>query len=443
MAQVLSARTQTVVRALFVLCLSLFALAGCADEPAVAADSDSSNEDEATDEDDEGSTARLDAATRKPVDASKPRPLSDAGGATDAGEKRDGSATLDNNLDAGGRLGLPPFETNGAVIEAADKKWTYIEFPDTQCRDGSKAGIAVSKNSASKKLMIFLEGGGACFDAQTCLANPANVGRQTAEKTTGVFDRANSNNPVRDWNIVYVPYCTGDTHAGDNAGFNVPGVGPQQFVGYANMKKFLDRVVPTFQDATDVLLTGVSAGGFGAAQNAVLVQRAFSRVKVKAIDDSGPPLSKLAIPECLQDIWRKSWGLDKTFLADCGASCPNPKDYAQDYGLFLAKTFSDRSSGLIEAAQDGIISGFFGIGANNCTGILLLTAVPGATFQKELLAFREKVKPYSSFSTYIPAGTQHTWLSSASFYTGAVGGTKLVDWFGKIINDQVPGHVGP
>jgi hypothetical protein len=431
---------------LLLLLLQGTALVACGDDPAANEQAAGNNDDD----DDDGASGSLDGGGKprdSSLDAARPRPpdagLSDAGrGSSDAGTAR-ADASIDAGSQPSGSSALPPFETSGKPLDAADKAWTYIEFPDTSCRDGSKAGIAISKNSSSKKLMIFLEGGGACFDLQTCLTNPANVGRQSAEKTAGVFDRANMQNPVRDWNYVYVPYCTGDTHGGDNEAANVPGVGPQKFVGYANMKKFLDRVVPTFKDATDVLLTGISAGGFGAAQNAVLVQRAFQNVKVKAIDDSGPPLSKVAIAECLQDLWRTSWGLDKTFLADCGAACPNKKDYAQDYGLFLAKTFSDRSSGLIEATEDGIISGFFGIGSNNCTGILLATPVPGATFKAELLAFREKVRPYSSFSTYFPTGTQHTWISGPSFYTGSAGGVKLVDWFRRIVNDEIPGHVGP
>ncbi|MDB4989405.1 MAG: hypothetical protein JWN04_4583 [Myxococcaceae bacterium] len=429
--------------ALLVLSLS----SACADSKAPVA----SDESPAEGNPDAGETNPLASGGKvhdASLDAGSPRRTSDAG-SPDGGHKSEPTgSSLDASADASSAvvdagITLRPFPTNGEVLKAPDKKWTYIEFPDTQCRDGSKAGIAVSLESSSKKLMIFLEGGGACFDPISCLANPANTSGMQAEQTAGIWDRSNSQNPVRDWNFVYVPYCTGDTHAGAKPDGMVAGVGPQKFVGYLNMQKFLNRIVPTFKDATDVLLTGISAGGFGAAQNAVLVQRAFSNVKVRAVDDSGPPLSKDAIAPCLQDKWRTTWGLDQSYLDDCGADCPKKDDFAQDYGLFLAKTFADRSSGLIESAQDSIISGFFGAGLNNCTGVVLLTPVPGDVFQKDLLAFREKVKPYSSFSTYIPSGTQHTWLSNPTFYTGTAGGTKLVDWFTKIVNNEVPGHVGP
>jgi hypothetical protein len=33
---------------------------------------------------------------------------------------------------------------------------------------------------------------------------------------TGLLDRANPQNPVRDWSLLFVPYCTGDVHSASN-----------------------------------------------------------------------------------------------------------------------------------------------------------------------------------------------------------------------------------
>ena len=49
----------------------------------------------------------------------------------------------------------------------------------------------------------------------------------------------------------------------EQPGFDVPGVGPQQFDGYTNLEQFLGRIVPTFPGAKKLLYTGFSAGGFG------------------------------------------------------------------------------------------------------------------------------------------------------------------------------------
>ncbi|MDB4984958.1 MAG: uncharacterized protein JWN04_136 [Myxococcaceae bacterium] len=357
---------------------------------------------------------------------------------------RDSSAADARIVDASASDASAPPVVLGKPFTAPDKTWTWIDFPDSFCRDGSTAGIAVSLNSASDDLMIYLEGGGACFDSLSCLANPTTAPHGGPSANDGVFDRSNALNPVRDMNFVYVPYCSGDVHAGTNPSSMVPGVaGTQKFVGRLNIEAFLKRVVPTFPNAKKVVLTGISAGGFGAAASAVPVQRAFPNIKIALIDDSGPPLSSKYVTPCLQKTWRELWGLDNSMLADCGSDCKNKDDFLLDFALHLAATYSDRKAGLLESAQDGIISGFFGAGMNNCTGIVLLTPIPGDQYQQGLVEFRDAVKAYPNFATFYPPGTQHTWLGGASFYTLTVGGTKLVDWVSNIIADKPIQNVGP
>jgi hypothetical protein len=383
------------------------------------------------------------------------------GGASTGGTAGAGGAGAGGTAGAGGASGaggtagaggsgaplFPPFPTSGAALTAPDKTWTYVDFPDTVCRDGTPAGLGLSLNSASTKVMIFLQGGGACFDSLTCLANPANASGQKAAVTTGVFDRTNAANPVKDWNLIFVPYCSGDTFMGTNDAGMIDGVAtPQHFMGRKNMEKFLNRIVPTFPKATQVLLTGVSAGGFGAASNSYLVQRAFGDVPVTMVDDSGPPMSSKYIPSCLQSKWRTTWGLDGSILADCGAACPNKDDYTLDYTKFVLALGDKRPTkvlnGLLDSNNDGVITAFYGYGQNNCMGSLA-TPVPAAQYDAGLLDFRATVKMLSpNFGTYYPAGTTHTWLAGASLYTEAEGGTKLIDWFTAIVNGTGVSDVG-
>jgi len=263
---------------------------------------------------------------------------------------------------------------------------------------------------------------------------------------TGIFDQDNRENPVRDWNLVYIPYCTGDAMGGTKtAPTDVPG-GPaeQWFVGHLNVAKFLSRIVPTFRTPSDLVLTGMSAGGSSVLMNVLLVQRAFPAVKVRYIDDSSlPPVSRALFPECLQKRLRTLWGLDESLLASCGQSCPNRDDYWQDYSLFLAKTLSDRPAGFIDAVEDSMMRAVLGVGARSCTGSLLFDSVAAAPFRAELLSYRDKLSSYERFSTFYPLGSQHTWLKDDSFYKGEAGTVRLVDWFAKIVNGEVPGHAGP
>src|SRR6185312_8681365 len=96
--------------------------------------------------------------------------------ATPPVEHDDAAPPASEVADAAPEGGLPPFVATGTAITAPEGTWTWVPFPDTSCRDGSSAGIAVSLKSASSKLVIFVQGGGACFDAVTCAVNPANTG---------------------------------------------------------------------------------------------------------------------------------------------------------------------------------------------------------------------------------------------------------------------------
>lgn len=362
-----------------------------------------------------------------------------AGCILDSGET---APLAENALASEASEALMPFAATGAPIRAPQGAWTWIDFPDSFCRDGSTSGIVVNLNPRSTNLMIALDGGGACFDAVSCKLNDARASR-SAPNAAGIFDRANRQNPVRDWNFVYVPYCTGDVHAGTNRNgkiANVPGI--QRFVGRLNMEAFLRRIVPTFGGVQRVLLTGTSAGGFGTAASAVLVQRAFMGIKVRAIDDSGPPLSGAYLAPCLQAKWRDTWGLDKSMLADCGSYCPDRDDFIFDYAQYWAKLYRDRSSGLIESSEDTIIRSFFGAGALECRGNLLTPLLP-RKFREGLLEFRDAIADYGKFATFYPSSRQHTWLGDNSFYTARTGGISLLEWFTDILDDRPAQHAAP
>ena len=205
-----------------------------------------------------------------------------------------------------------PFD--GDELIAQPKQWTWVDIPGAKCRDGSPTGIGVRLNPASDKVFIYLEGGGACFNGTTCAISLAGFNKTafgawagTVGKL-GIFDPNPSSNPVRDWNAIYVPYCTGDVHVGSVSNKSVPG-GPngQEFVGYENINLYLKRLVPTFANASQVLLTGVSAGGFGAAFNYDRVASAFCPTPVVLLDDSGPPMADPYLAPCLQKQWRDLW----------------------------------------------------------------------------------------------------------------------------------------
>ena len=114
---------------------------------------------------------------------------------------------------------LPATET-----VATDSAWEkVVPGGDCACADGSEFNFWV-READPTKVVLFLEGGGACFDATTCAF--------TAEETTtydwnispddepalmgGIFNLDREENPFADYSFVYVPYCTGDVHLGNS-----------------------------------------------------------------------------------------------------------------------------------------------------------------------------------------------------------------------------------
>src|SRR5262249_42792206 len=143
----------------------------------------------------------------------------------------------------------------------------------------------------------YIQGG------ETIVGSLINGTNGQVPPTTGIFDTTHNDNPFLNWNQVYVPYCTGDVHFGTKTNVVVDATNmptPQQFVGHLNMQKFVARLVPTFPTAERVVLTGASAGGFGAGLNFGMVQDSFGSIPVTVLDDSGPPFRGAGIATCLQ-----------------------------------------------------------------------------------------------------------------------------------------------
>ena len=343
--------------------------------------------------------------------------------------------------------GCLPDCTAAPIIDTPPLEWTYIPVPGTVCMNGDMAGFGISFNPAAKNLMIYLEGGGACFN-DVCDFSAFNI--PFIPPPDGIFNRNNPANPIKDWSMIYVPYCSGDIHGGDRD--TELGGQMRYFHGYRNIGKYLEQWVPKFAGAEKVLLTGISAGGFGAGLNAVQVSDAFlPGPQMIVIDDSGPPVSNAVIPSCLQQTFRDVWGLDETLLAECGADCPDMNDFASGSLAHALAKYPDIRFGLFSNTADTIIRAFMGFGwgngtHDNCGG--LPTSVPADVYQQGLLDLRAHYQ--DTASTYFIGQSQilynfgqgHTVLRSPSFWTTVIDGVPLPTWVAGVIDGEIA-HVGP
>ena len=148
---------------------------------------------------------------------------------------------------------------------AGASAWTQIvPGGDCECADGSEFSFWV-RQADPTKVVFFLQGGGACFDAGSCSFTDG-VFSPTADETdnpglepAGVFDDSRPNNPFAGWSVVFVPYCTGDVHLGDA----VHQYSPELTVhhkGAVNGRAAVSYLADNFPDAEQVVVVGESAG---------------------------------------------------------------------------------------------------------------------------------------------------------------------------------------
>lgn len=188
---------------------------------------------------------------------------------------------------------VPTLGASTGPIEAPAGGWSWVEFDDTRCANGTPTGLGINPREGASDVVIYLMGGGACWDAGSCFfvksAWNIDFGYGNAQfsgerfRSIPLFDRAVS--PFADASFVYLPYCTGDLHVGTTTQTYVQGR-PTSHVGGQNLDAFLTRLVPTFANARRVFVIGTSAGGFGAQMNAWRFKAAFPKAEVHVLADS-------------------------------------------------------------------------------------------------------------------------------------------------------------
>ena len=288
-------------------------------------------------------------------------------------------------------------------IVATEHAWTFVPIADAVCDDGTQTGIGVNPGDATK-LLIFFEGGGACGDYSTCYElNTATHGPfGAAELSAGpreaakILDRTDSNNPFAAYTMVYVPYCTGDLHAGIRVATYTKGTDTKTYHhnGHINALRALDRLSVTWPGVTTLAVTGASAGGYGALLNYHDTRNRWPSAASLLLDDSGPTLESSVTSPFLK-AWFPEWGVFDWAASFC-AGC------ADDPGMIpstLAALHPSDRMALLSSLQDKTISTYY--------------LLQPADFQAALLKLAsDHIDPLAHFRRYFIAGDSHTMLGN-------------------------------
>ncbi len=332
----------------------------------------------------------------------------------------------------------PPSPFDEAAANPGE--WVWIDVADSLCRDGTTSGIGARFQAGADKLVIFLEGGGACFDADSCEDNPDHfdevtfADRVAEDLTEGLFNDGDTDNPLAGWNFIFVPYCTGDLHSGDASDMTVPGVdGVHQFHGYKNTGAAIALAAEYFTELSQMMLAGQSAGGFGTLMNYPQMAAAFDPMPLILLDDSGPlHRDNSVLSPLLQLGVRALWNV--VVPEDC-TECNGPLgDGVENIQPYLAENYADGVFGLFSTTGDETIRDFFGV-----FGEITLEMYRDAIFD-----LRDNLLlPTGRWSTYFVEDTFHTFTTDDDrFFEIVVDETPLTTWVGELLTG-VPAPVGP
>jgi hypothetical protein len=192
--------------------------------------------------------------------------------------------------------------------------WQRVELPGTVCSNGSQYKFFVYDSPTSNNLLILFEGGGACWDYETCsgqagllgAANPNGIPNDyitqfKAQYVSPLVNGADPGIPLRPkkdiatkgYDVAYMPYCTGDVHVGNNVvtytdptGQNPPIVFRHN--GFNNTKAALNYLRTRFPSINKLLVTGFSAGGVASAAGYYTARRTLLPARGYLLNDSGP-----------------------------------------------------------------------------------------------------------------------------------------------------------
>jgi hypothetical protein len=320
------------------------------------------------------------------------------------------------------------------------------------CMNGSPYSYFVKRGTVNK-LLIYYEGGGACWEQLTCSVPVCDTNVNTVANTpgtdnpntpaSGFADISNPANPFRDWNIVFVSYCSCDIHYGD-AVQDYGNLNPSapihvQHRGFQNSRTVEKWTREHFVNPDRVFVTGSSAGAYGAWFNAPLHERIWPASHFDVLADAGNGV----ITQDFLDTQFPHWN----FAANLPNDIPGLQATLTNgtgipgYTQVVANTFPDTRWAHFAAAFDG--------GTGGQTGFYQVMLNPTDISQWLLwwhasCAWNAKMRQQaidtaaalpSNYRYYIGTGSRHTMWGSNKVYNDTTGGVPLlVDWVNGMLD---------
>jgi len=271
-----------------------------------------------------------------------------------------------------------------------------------------------TREGSSDELVIFLQGGGACW-ADFCSAF-----EETNSLTPdGILDPDLAGNPIADWDVVYLPYCDGSLFAGDVDRMlpgSLLGQGGGASMGYQrglqNLTAALDIAVAEFPNPSRILLTGVSGGAFGTITAMPLVRYYYPDTEVLLFNDSGVGIAKAGDPLFIDQTLLAGWNASELIPASC-TDCTSNGHITRfiEWELSADDNFTMNA---LSFSADAVISTYF-------------LMIDPADFTASLLSETGRTAGLfpDRYKRFIPVGSAHTTLLRETSDGGSVQGLEI------------------
>ena len=329
----------------------------------------------------------------------------------------------------GGKQSLTP---NGDVFEA-------LVIPGATCGDGSPYSIYIRNGDPSKVLLHF-EGGGACWSGLTC---HGKVPFASLHSSPSIFKNVYlgkhiGDNPFENHTYVYMPYCTGDIHAGSHKAVYDKKKGPVLHYGRSNFTKALEWFEFNHNNliahADKIVMYGESAGAIGVIANLDQVTQLTSAHadKTALIDSAGLHFNDTVwrrfTPEYLRDLDRSLNSNSIVRHNNSGILAPQMRDFCE--------ANPDWKVGFTQSTQDIVMSLIFG----NLTPIQHHARVMSKKGLHKML-----LDPSDNCSSWIPDSTKHMFSISPGGWKketrdGVSNGQFTSDLVQSHLLDRHPSH---
>lgn len=355
-----------------------------------------------------------------------------AGPATTAPPTSELAATVpvgSEPADSGPATSAPVDSVTGSTESApgsdagGDSDWTsVVPGGECQCADGAEFTF-FERTASPTEVVLFLEGGGACFSAETCAFTEEasttydwNIGADDdPAQMSGIFDLDNPANPFGGSSFVYVPYCTGDVHLGDTTREYSPEL-TVEHNGYVNGTTALAYLAETYPDVEQVVVVGESAGAIAAPLYGALVTDALPDAQVTVFSDGSggypddPNLS--AGTDALWGLVRPEWAAD---VPAADFSIPEMVMLAGEHDPDIVMSRFDYAYDAVQL----VFLDLLGLEIDLLETIDLNEANIEAAGVDQV--------------SFTAAGDSHTLVRQDEFYTMELDGVSLTDWLTAVV----------